>query len=186
MVVSPQEAGFSDISSYQLLAALCSSLGCNISSVFHCRFFWGFFQYFPELLFLVSVSGVVVLSSCRDSATGFYVFDVQHQSSNLFSRGFTFLHKYQAVKNSFHVFSWEQHSSSFIDSVSQFVTTCRPGCFIQSSANWLRAKMTSLHPHGLSDRYRFLICVPGSLCHPIASAEVLLLSKHHTPAMSCS
>lgn len=44
---------------------------------------------------------VVSLSSLRNSAANFVFFDIQHQSSNSFSRGFTFLSKHGAFKNIF-------------------------------------------------------------------------------------
>lgn len=60
---------------------------------------------------------VVSLFSLRNSAANFVFFDIQHQSSNSFSHGFTFLSKHRAFKNIFlfHVF-YQKHISASLGS----------------------------------------------------------------------
>lgn len=83
--------------SIKLLSALFSSLtsGYSIFSVFHSGFVGRSSNTF--LSCSSSVCDGPVLS--QGPRLQFEVFDVQHQSSNLLSHSFTFLHKHPALKN---------------------------------------------------------------------------------------
>lgn len=107
---------------------------------------------------------MVVLSPHRDSGFSFKVFDVQHQSSNLLSHGFTFLHKHQAVKNNilfmFSVKSTTPHMS-LLSSCNLALPTVLTVFLVQWKLSMSKDKVCTLSR--LSDECRFLTCAPGSL-----------------------
>lgn len=132
-IASPQEVGFSVISSISSCCLLSVTLWLQ-SATYFLYFIAGSFGDLPLLSWAAFLfqSVAVVLSSCRDSAASFHVFDVQHQSSNLLSCGFTFLHKHRAVKNNL-CFKFSIRSSTLYIALflsHNFIFSAEPGCIL--------------------------------------------------------
>lgn len=142
-----------------------------------------YFQYFivgllaglPILSWVAHLfQSVVVPSPHRDSGSSFKVFDVKHQSSNLLSHGFTFLHKHRAVKNNI-LFMFSVKSSAPDMSLLSSHDLALPAVlsvFFGPVETVCEQGQTHCTLCRLSDESRFLIRAPSSL-----SATLLHLWK---------